>query len=54
LLKFKALAPQNRYRANTKIRAAPIAISAPALIKGAVPRFGLDAGGMMVKGRYSL
>jgi hypothetical protein len=44
---------KNRYRANTKIRAAPIATSAPAVIKGTVPRFGL-AGGMMVKGRYSL
>jgi hypothetical protein len=54
LLKFKALAPQNRYRANTKIKAAPSAIRTPAVIKGAVPCFGLDAGGMMVNGRYSL
>ena len=33
------------YRANTKIKAAPSAIRTPAVIKGAVPRFGLDAGG---------
>jgi hypothetical protein len=51
---LSAFAPQNRYRANTKIKAAPSAMSTPAVTKGAVPRFGRDAGGMMVNGRYSL
>ena len=51
---LSVFAPQNRYRANTKIKAAPSAMSTPAVTKGAVPRFGRDAGGMMVNGRYSL
>ena len=42
------------YRANTKIKAAPIAIRALAVIINGPRGFGLDAGEIMVSGRYSL
>jgi hypothetical protein len=42
------------YRANTKIKAAPITIRALAVIINGARGFGLDAGGIMVSGRYSL
>jgi len=42
------------YRANTKIKAAPTTINALAVIISGTVRFGFDAGGMIVRGRYSL
>jgi hypothetical protein len=46
-------APQLIYRANTKNKAAPTAISAPTMIHSA-DQSELDAGSIIVKGRYSL